>query len=166
MVCAVSFLPSVWMDVRCMTTGTFGSSWGRSLGTWSVGLEQPSERREGERRERGERGERGREGGETNLIYDLLLCCRVLAVVSCEVVQPRPQRPTEGQLFFNIELSPMASPAFEIGRLVNWGRRGGRGRERGREGREMEGEGNQIRALHSLSSKFCESYVVSWVASA
>ena len=64
------------------------------------------------------------------MIYDLLLCCRVLAVVSCEVVQPRPQRPTEGQLFFNIELSPMASPAFEIGRLVNWRGRGGRGRER------------------------------------
>ena len=127
-----------------MTTGTFGSSWGRSLGTWSVSLEQPSERREGERRERGGRKGReggreekegregGREEGEANLIYDLLLCCRVLAVVSCEVVQPRPQRPTEGQLVFNIELSPMASPAFEIGRLVNWGRRGGRGRERGR----------------------------------
>ena len=114
-----------------MTTGTFGSSWGRSLGTWSVSLEQPSERRKGERRERGGRKGReggreekegregGREGGKANLIYDLLLCCRVLAVVSCEVVQPRPQRPTEGQLFFNIELSPMASPAFEIGRLVN-----------------------------------------------
>ena len=61
MVCTVSFLPSVWMDVRCMTTGTFGSSWGRSLGTWSVSLEQPSERRKGERRERG--GRKGREGG-------------------------------------------------------------------------------------------------------
>jgi len=73
---------------------------------WSVSLEQPSEKRE---------------GGEANMTFDLLLClyCRVLAVVSCEVVQPRPQRPTEGQLFFNIELSPMASPAFEIGRLVN-----------------------------------------------
>ncbi len=41
---------------------------------------------------------------------------RVLARVSCEVVQPRPQRPTEGQLFFNVEFSPMASPGFEIGR--------------------------------------------------
>ena len=36
--------------------------------------------------------------------------------MSCEVVRPRPQRPTEGELFFNVELSPMASPAFEVGR--------------------------------------------------
>lgn len=41
---------------------------------------------------------------------------RVLAQVSCEVVQPKPNRPTEGQLFLNVELSPMASPAFESGR--------------------------------------------------
>lgn len=41
---------------------------------------------------------------------------RVLANVSCEVVRPRPQRPTEGELFFNVELSPMASPGFEVGR--------------------------------------------------
>ena len=40
----------------------------------------------------------------------------MLANVSCEVVRPRPQRPTEGELFFNVELSPMASPAFEVGR--------------------------------------------------
>ena len=44
------------------------------------------------------------------------LCCRVFVCVSCHVIQPRPQRPTEGQLHFNVELSPMASPAFEIGR--------------------------------------------------
>ena len=40
----------------------------------------------------------------------------MLANVSCEVVRPRPPRPTEGELFFNIELSPMASPGFEVGR--------------------------------------------------
>ena len=125
--------------------------------------EREEGRRGGRKGERGERGEGeregwregGREGGEANLIYDLLLCCRVLAVVSCEVVQPRPQRPTEGQLFFNIELSPMASPAFEIGRLVNWGARERRGRERGRE-REEEGGGreeNQIRALSLFELK-------------
>ena len=44
------------------------------------------------------------------------LCDRVLVNVSCEVIRPRPQRPTEGELFFNVELSPMASPAFEVGR--------------------------------------------------
>ncbi|CAB4026742.1 Exosome complex component RRP45, partial [Paramuricea clavata] len=42
---------------------------------------------------------------------------RVLAQVSSEVVCPPPNRPSEGQLFFNLELSPMASPAYETGRL-------------------------------------------------
>ncbi|XP_078261741.1 exosome complex component RRP45 [Rhinoraja longicauda] len=41
---------------------------------------------------------------------------RVLAQVSCELVTPKPTRPTEGIIFFNLELSPMASPAFEPGR--------------------------------------------------
>ena len=41
---------------------------------------------------------------------------RVLARVTCQVVQPKAHRPTDGQLFFNVELSPMASPAFEVGR--------------------------------------------------
>uniref|UniRef100_A0A1A8LFM4 Exosome complex component RRP45 n=1 Tax=Nothobranchius pienaari TaxID=704102 RepID=A0A1A8LFM4_9TELE len=41
---------------------------------------------------------------------------RVMAQVSCELVAPKENRPTEGILFFNIELSPMASPSFEQGR--------------------------------------------------
>ncbi|XP_072319537.1 exosome complex component RRP45 [Eucyclogobius newberryi] len=41
---------------------------------------------------------------------------RVMAQVSCELVAPKETRPNEGMLFFNIELSPMASPAFEQGR--------------------------------------------------
>ncbi|XP_032873075.1 exosome complex component RRP45 isoform X1 [Amblyraja radiata] len=41
---------------------------------------------------------------------------RVLAQVSCELATPKPSRPTEGTIFFNLELSPMASPAFEPGR--------------------------------------------------
>lgn len=41
---------------------------------------------------------------------------RVLGQVSCELVAPKLNRPTEGILFFNLELSPMASPAFEPGR--------------------------------------------------
>ncbi|XP_051475250.1 exosome complex component RRP45 isoform X2 [Apus apus] len=36
--------------------------------------------------------------------------------VSCELVAPKPSRPTEGILFFNLELSPMAAPGFEPGR--------------------------------------------------
>ncbi|XP_040274336.1 exosome complex component RRP45 [Bufo bufo] len=41
---------------------------------------------------------------------------RVLGQVSCELVAPKINRPTEGILFFNLELSSMASPAFESGR--------------------------------------------------
>ena len=52
-----------------------------------------------------------------------VLCCpvscvvyRVMAQVSCELVTPKESRPNEGIMFFNLELSPMASPAFELGR--------------------------------------------------
>lgn len=41
---------------------------------------------------------------------------RVLAQVSCEVVEPRPSRPNEGKLQINVHLSPMAAPHFEQGR--------------------------------------------------
>uniref|UniRef100_A0A3B5LXM9 Exosome complex component RRP45 n=1 Tax=Xiphophorus couchianus TaxID=32473 RepID=A0A3B5LXM9_9TELE len=40
---------------------------------------------------------------------------RVMAQVSCELVVPKENRPNEGIMFFNLELSPMASPAFEQG---------------------------------------------------
>ncbi|XP_022099628.1 exosome complex component RRP45-like [Acanthaster planci] len=46
---------------------------------------------------------------------------RVLAQVSCETVEPRSTRPTEGELYVNLELSPMASPGFEPGRLSEYG---------------------------------------------
>jgi len=41
---------------------------------------------------------------------------KVLAQVSCEIGQPKQTRPHDGVLFVNVELSPMASPAFETGR--------------------------------------------------
>ncbi|XP_043100527.1 exosome complex component RRP45 isoform X1 [Puntigrus tetrazona] len=41
---------------------------------------------------------------------------RVLCQVSCELVPPKDSRPTEGIMFFNLELSPMASPVFEPNR--------------------------------------------------
>ncbi|XP_026118201.1 exosome complex component RRP45-like [Carassius auratus] len=41
---------------------------------------------------------------------------RVFCQVSCELVPPKDSRPTEGIMFFNLELSPMASPAFEPNR--------------------------------------------------
>ena len=41
---------------------------------------------------------------------------RVQACVGCEVVVPRPQRPTDGLLYFNVLPSPMAAPDYDIGR--------------------------------------------------
>ncbi|XP_002734834.2 exosome complex component RRP45-like [Saccoglossus kowalevskii] len=46
---------------------------------------------------------------------------RVLCQVSCEIIEPRQNRPTEGGLYFNVELSPMASPLFEPGRQSEFG---------------------------------------------
>ncbi|KXJ22400.1 exosome complex component RRP45 isoform X2 [Exaiptasia diaphana] len=46
---------------------------------------------------------------------------RVLAQVSCEITKPKENRQTEGQIFINIELSTMASPAFEAGRMTEYG---------------------------------------------
>ena len=39
--------------------------------------------------------------------------CSVVAHVHCEVVRPFADRPTEGIIHFNAELSPMSSPAFD-----------------------------------------------------
>ncbi|XP_062334099.1 exosome complex component RRP45 [Osmerus eperlanus] len=41
---------------------------------------------------------------------------RVMTQVSCELVVPKDNRPSDGIMFFNVELSPMASPGFEVGR--------------------------------------------------
>eukprot|EP01090_Pellita_catalonica_P017188 TRINITY_DN5128_c0_g1_i1.p1 TRINITY_DN5128_c0_g1~~TRINITY_DN5128_c0_g1_i1.p1 ORF type:complete len:441 (+),score=85.97 TRINITY_DN5128_c0_g1_i1:76-1398(+) len=41
---------------------------------------------------------------------------RVCAIVTAEVVEPYPDRPTEGFFVFNTEFSPMASPDFDPGR--------------------------------------------------
>ncbi|KAI8388656.1 ribosomal protein S5 domain 2-type protein [Radiomyces spectabilis] len=40
---------------------------------------------------------------------------RVAARVTAEVVRPRPDKPTEGMLLFNTEISPMASALFDAG---------------------------------------------------
>lgn len=62
----------------------------------------------------------GRSFSLPNLVtYRCIYLCRVLAQVSCELVPPKPNRPTEGILFFNLELSPMAAPGFEPGRCVS-----------------------------------------------
>ena len=46
---------------------------------------------------------------------------RVMAQVSCQVVEPKQARPSDGTLFINVELSPMACPGFEPGRLSDFG---------------------------------------------
>ena len=43
---------------------------------------------------------------------------RVLVKVSCEVAAPYADRKFDGVFTINTELSPMASPAFEVGRYV------------------------------------------------
>jgi exosome complex component RRP45 len=43
---------------------------------------------------------------------------KVQAIVTCQVVKPRPQRPTNGVLQFRVVLSPMASPSFELNRMT------------------------------------------------
>lgn len=57
-------------------------------------------------------------------------CCQVrlgstlvMSSVSCEVGEPRSQRPNEGVFHVNLELSPMASSSFEGGRLDSNGAR-------------------------------------------
>ncbi|KAG0167897.1 Exosome complex component RRP45 [Apophysomyces sp. BC1034] len=40
---------------------------------------------------------------------------RVAAKVTADVVRPRQDKPTEGMLVFNTEISPMACPTFETG---------------------------------------------------
>ena len=41
---------------------------------------------------------------------------KVMAVAAAELVEPLPDRPTEGVIAFSVELSSMASLAFEVGR--------------------------------------------------
>jgi exosome complex RNA-binding protein Rrp42 (RNase PH superfamily) len=41
---------------------------------------------------------------------------RVLAQVSSELVKPKDSRPNEGIIKINLELSPMASQQFEVGK--------------------------------------------------
>ncbi|KAJ0179509.1 hypothetical protein K1T71_005221 [Dendrolimus kikuchii] len=44
---------------------------------------------------------------------------KVLAQVTCEVVQPKQIRPNEGILYINVEISPMAAPQFEANRQTD-----------------------------------------------
>jgi len=66
---------------------------------------------------------------------------RVIAIVSAEIVEPFPDRPTEGFFLFNTEFSPMADPNFELGRQSEYAIELGRVVERGlRESRAIDTE--------------------------
>lgn len=45
----------------------------------------------------------------------------VLAQTTCEVQAPKSSRPSEGILYINIELNPLAAPHFEVGRMSDLG---------------------------------------------
>lgn len=45
---------------------------------------------------------------------------RVFTVVTASVEEPFPDRPTEGFIGFNVDLSPMASPAYEVSKTARW----------------------------------------------
>ena len=59
----------------------------------------------------------GLRGGQT--FWNRICSNRVMVQVSCEVTSPKQTRPSEGIVFVNVELSPMAAPQFEAGRFVN-----------------------------------------------
>lgn len=50
----------------------------------------------------------------------MLTSSRVIVRVSCEVTAPYPDRKFEGMFIITSEFSPMASPAFEVGRYIVW----------------------------------------------
>ncbi|KAF9423482.1 Exosome complex component RRP45 [Podila epigama] len=58
-------------------------------------------------------------GAEYGAVEVQLGNTRVLAKVSCEVIRPYADKPTEGFLVFNTEISPMAAPTFEAGRQTD-----------------------------------------------
>ncbi len=50
----------------------------------------------------------------------MLTISRVIARISVDVTAPLPERKFDGIFQIITEFSPMASPAFEIGRYVAW----------------------------------------------
>eukprot|EP00741_Cyanophora_paradoxa_P014290 tig00020780_g13782.t1 len=100
-------------------------------------------------------------GTDTGLAEVQLGQTRVTAVVSAEIVEPYPDRPTEGFLSFNVELSPMAHPSFEPGRPSEFAVELGRIIERGlREARAIDTEGLCIVAGKKVWSVRCDMHVM------
>jgi len=89
-----------------------------------------------------------RQGTTTARIHQTLTGLqRVFVAITSEVVEPFPDRPTEGFFLFNTEFSPMASPSFEEGRPSEYAIELGRVIERGlRESRAIDTEALCIRS--------------------
>jgi len=86
---------------------------------------------------------------------------RVTVVVSCEMVEPYPERPTEGFFIFNTEFSPMADTSFEIGRPTEFAIELGRVVERGlRESRAIDAEALCIVAGEKVWSVRCDIHIL------
>jgi exosome complex component RRP45 len=51
----------------------------------------------------------------------MLIASRVIARISVDVTTPSPERKFDGIFQIVTEFSPMASPAFEVGRYVKAG---------------------------------------------
>ncbi|KAL6046303.1 3'-5'-exoribonuclease [Balamuthia mandrillaris] len=86
---------------------------------------------------------------------------RIYVVVSCQVVEPYADRPTEGFFHFNTEFSPMADPLFEGGRPSEGAIELGRIVERGlRESRAIDTEALCIKAGESVWAIRCDIHVL------
>ncbi|TMW58114.1 hypothetical protein Poli38472_011702 [Pythium oligandrum] len=86
---------------------------------------------------------------------------RVIANVHGEIVPPFPDRPTEGFLHFSVELSPMASQNFEVGRPSPLAVELARIVDRGiRECRALDTEALAIVAGEKVWSITCNIHVV------
>eukprot|EP01130_Rhizamoeba_saxonica_P016527 TRINITY_DN765_c0_g1_i3.p2 TRINITY_DN765_c0_g1~~TRINITY_DN765_c0_g1_i3.p2 ORF type:complete len:377 (-),score=102.55 TRINITY_DN765_c0_g1_i3:2002-3132(-) len=86
---------------------------------------------------------------------------RILIVTSCEVVEPYPDRPTEGFFHFNINFSPMSSPIFDDSRPDEYGVELGRIIERGlRESRAIDTEGLCIVANEKVWSIRLDIHII------
>lgn len=97
---------SAWMDGRPMTTGRLRSALGLTMGAALWIWDKPGEAA----------ATCLRSCAKLSICIHCTAPRRVMAQVSCELVAPKENRPNEGIMFFNIELSPMASPGFEQGR--------------------------------------------------
>ncbi|PRP78891.1 hypothetical protein PROFUN_13330 [Planoprotostelium fungivorum] len=89
---------------------------------------------------------------------------RVLTSVRADIVEPFPERPTEGFFHFNVEFSPMADPNFEQGKQSDQFIELGRVVERGlRESRAIDSEALCIIASEKVWSVRCDIHILDHV---